>query len=81
MSEQESMFRVWSTTLILVLTGLLMASERMALVGEERKIVEVFGNDMRELMRRCDPEQRKVLVSMLAKLSSLAARVEPTSCG
>jgi len=49
MSEQQGMLSAWSMTLVAVLTGLLMACHRMALVGEEEKVVEVLGKDMRDM--------------------------------
>lgn len=78
-SEQESMLGAWSMTLGMVLTGLQMACARMVLVGEENKILEVLGKDMRDSMRFYTPGQRQALASMLARLSEMAVRVEPPS--
>lgn len=79
MSEQENMVRAWSMTLIAVLNGLTMASMEMLRVGEEKKIVEVLMENMRDMMGGYTPEQRRLLASQLALLSGLAARVEPPS--
>ncbi len=74
MSEQEKMVRAWSMTLLAVLNGLTMASMEMLRVGEEKKIIEVLMEDMREMMRGYTPEQKQLLSSELAVLSGLAAR-------
>ncbi len=79
MSKQESMFSLWSTTLMGVLTGLLFAAHEMALVGEEEKTADVFGDDMRRLMLSCPSEARKTIVLMLGHLSRLAESLEPPS--
>ena len=71
MSEHQDILSAWSMTLAAVLNGLLMVSYKMALVGEEDKVVEVLRKDMRDFMRVYTPEQRRVMVLMLAKLSKL----------
>jgi hypothetical protein len=74
MSEQQGMLSAWSMTLAAVLNGLLMVCYRMSLAGEEDKIVEVLEKDMRDFMRSYTPEQRQVMVLMLARLSKLCGK-------
>jgi len=79
MSEHENMLRWWTITLIEVLEGFTMASVQMELVGERKKIIEVFMEDMRHMMSSYTPEQKWLLTRQLALLSGLALRVEPPS--
>jgi len=73
------MVRAWNMTLLAVLNGLTMASMEMLRVGEEKKMVEVLMEDMRDMMGGYTTEQRGVLSSLLALLSGLVNRVEPSS--
>ncbi len=79
MTEHEGMLHWWTATLILVLEGFTMASVQMERVGEEKKIIEVFMEDMLYMMGGYTPEQKRLLVIQFALLSGLALRVESPS--
>lgn len=72
MSEQENMVRAWSMTLMPVLTGYTLATAAMVLAGEEKKIIEVSMEVMREMMDGYTPEQKQLLSKQLDLLCRLA---------
>ena len=76
MSEHEDMLQWWTITLISVLEGITMASVQMERVGEGKRIIEVFTEDMRLMMSGYPPEQKWLLVRQFTLLSGLAVRVE-----
>ncbi len=79
MSEHEAILRWWTMTLIAVLDGFTMASMQMELVGEKKKSIEVFMEDLRHMMGGYTPDQKWLLARQFALLSGLALRVEPPS--
>jgi len=72
MIEQENMVRAWSMTLMPVLTGYTLATAAMVLAGEEKKIVEVSMEVMREMMGGYTLEQKQLLSKQLDLLCRLA---------
>jgi len=72
MSEQENMLRMWSMTLMAALNGYTLAIAAMVLAGEEKKIVEVSMERMREMMHSHTLEQKQLLSKQLDLLCRLA---------
>lgn len=79
MSEHEDMLRCWTMALISVLSGFTIASMEMEQAGKGNKSVEVLMEGMRDTMRGYTPDEKFSLITHLAMLSGLAARVEPPS--
>ena len=72
MSEEENMVRAWTMTLMPVLNGYTLAIAAMVLAGEEKKIVEVSMEVMRDMMHSHTLEQKQLLSKQLDLLCRLA---------
>lgn len=78
MSEQENMLGAWDMvsawiiTLLAVLNGYIPAVAAMELAGEEKKIIEVSMEAMRQIRQSYTSEDRQMLSSQLELLSRLA---------
>ena len=76
MSEHEDMLRAWTIMLMSVLNGLTLAVAAMVLAGEEKRIVEVSMEVMRDMTDAYTPdtstERKRLLSSQLGLLCSLA---------
>ena len=78
MSEHEDMLLWWTITLIAVLDGFTMAGVQMELVGEGKRMIEVLMEEMLDMMGDYTPEQRKVMASVLAIVSTVVDKIEPS---
>ncbi len=78
MSEQETMFRLWIGTLVVVLNNLIIASSHLENLGDGERIIEVLTEEMQKMVGDYTPEQRKVMASVLAIVSTVVDKIEPS---
>ena len=76
MSEQETMFRLWIGTLVVVLDSFIIASSHVERLGDGERIIEVLTEEMQKIVGHYTPEQRKVMASVLAIVSGVVDRIE-----